>query len=374
MKSHGNPVRNWDIFCAIIDNFGDIGVTWRLAQQLRWEYGQNVRLWVDKLASARPLLPNLQPDQDIQEYQGVVLCQWNRAFGKEFTVGDIVIEAFACDLPDTYLTAMAACKPPPLWFNLEYLSAEPWIEEYHGLSSRHPRLGMTKYFFFPGFTERTGGLIAERGLLERVRRWQQRHPNDLSTLNISLFSYPNPALSELLTAWSEGERRVLCQVPQGLIVANIANILGRPLVAGDQITEGKLTIKIIPFTNQKNYDHLLWSSHINFVRGEDSFVRAQWAQRPFVWHIYPQQEGAHRVKLEAFLTRYCAALAPEVSQSVRALFDGWNNHTQAVGAAWRNFEAHLPTLIPHAQHWAHHLLHHRDLVFHLVQQVEKQLK
>ena len=24
----------WDIFCSVVDNFGDIGVTWRLARQL----------------------------------------------------------------------------------------------------------------------------------------------------------------------------------------------------------------------------------------------------------------------------------------------------------------------------------------------------
>ena len=41
----------WDIFCTVIDNYGDIGICWRLARQLRVDDGQRVRLWVDDLTS-----------------------------------------------------------------------------------------------------------------------------------------------------------------------------------------------------------------------------------------------------------------------------------------------------------------------------------
>ncbi|MBY0444112.1 MAG: elongation factor P maturation arginine rhamnosyltransferase EarP, partial [Burkholderiales bacterium] len=41
-----NTVR-WDIFCRVIDNYGDIGVCWRLARQLSFEHGFAVRLMVD---------------------------------------------------------------------------------------------------------------------------------------------------------------------------------------------------------------------------------------------------------------------------------------------------------------------------------------
>ena len=48
------PVRRtWDIFCSVVDNFGDIGVCWRLARRLSAGLGQQVRLWVDDLAADR---------------------------------------------------------------------------------------------------------------------------------------------------------------------------------------------------------------------------------------------------------------------------------------------------------------------------------
>lgn len=40
---------------------------------------------------------------------------------------------------------------------------------------------------------------------------------------------------------------------------------------------------------------------MNLVRGEDSLVRALWAGKPLVWHIYPQDDDAHVAKLSAFL-------------------------------------------------------------------------
>ena len=45
------PSLSWDIFCTVVDNYGDIGVCWRLARQLAAEHGFAVRLWVDDLAS-----------------------------------------------------------------------------------------------------------------------------------------------------------------------------------------------------------------------------------------------------------------------------------------------------------------------------------
>ncbi len=48
-----------DIFCAVVDNYGDIGVCWRLARQLAHEHGMTVRLWVDDLVRT---IPRSQPE------------------------------------------------------------------------------------------------------------------------------------------------------------------------------------------------------------------------------------------------------------------------------------------------------------------------
>ena len=90
---------------------------------------------------------------------------------------------------------------------------------------------------------------------------------------------------------------------------------------------GALTVRVLPFVSQPDYDKLLWACDLNFVRGEDSFVRAQWAGKPFIWHIYPQDKNLHHVKLRAFLQRYAADIE---SLSNFSLF--WNSASaQSVG-------------------------------------------
>jgi uncharacterized repeat protein (TIGR03837 family) len=87
----------------------------------------------------------------------------------------------------------------------------------------------------------------------------------------------------------------------------------------------------LPFVAQPDFDRLLWSSDLNFVRGEDSFIRAAWAARPLVWQIYPQDENIHLEKLDAWLARYPAP------DSAHALIRAWNQpetgQTQATAAA-----------------------------------------
>jgi uncharacterized repeat protein (TIGR03837 family) len=86
-----------------------------------------------------------------------------------------------------------------------------------------------------------------------------------------------------------------------------------------------LRLFTLPWLTQTDFDHLLWSADLNFVRGEDSLVRALWAGAPFVWQAYPQDDGVHLEKLAALLARLGAAPA------VAALWQAWNG---APGAPW----------------------------------------
>ncbi|MDP1674495.1 MAG: elongation factor P maturation arginine rhamnosyltransferase EarP, partial [Burkholderiales bacterium] len=156
----------WDIFCKVVDNFGDAGVCWRLAQILHREHGLHVRLWIDDLATLRGLHPALDATVPLQQVDGITVCRWQDATPLPGEAA-VVIEAFGCGLPETYVAAMAANNLPPLWIVLEYLSAEAWVDEHHGLSSPHPRLSLPRYFFFPGFTPATGGLLQEADLQSR---------------------------------------------------------------------------------------------------------------------------------------------------------------------------------------------------------------
>ena len=124
--------KTWDIFCTVVDNYGDIGVCWRLARQLANEHGRAVRLWVDDLASLQRIAPGVDVLQDAQMQRGVEVRRWT-ALPPGTEPAQVVIEAFACHLPEAYVEKMAAQRAKSAWINLEYLSAEQWVEESHAL-------------------------------------------------------------------------------------------------------------------------------------------------------------------------------------------------------------------------------------------------
>ncbi|MBI5658121.1 MAG: elongation factor P maturation arginine rhamnosyltransferase EarP [Nitrosomonadales bacterium] len=399
-----------DIFCAVVDNYGDIGVCWRLARQLANEHGIAVRLWVDDLASFRKLCPEIDSGLPAQSARGATVRHWTAdAFRAGAQTGgggavsaampaELVIEAFACKLPESYVAAMAAQARKPVWINLEHLSAEGWIEGCHKLPSPHPQLPLVKYFFFPGFTPQTGGLLLERDLLARRDAFQRDRlavdafwqmlgvsPPGPDETRVSLFCYENPALPELLAAWAEGDAPVCCMMPEGRALPQVKRYFedaGRGLSRHNRhagtpggymnrfevnpglqgYSHGNLEVRVLPFAEQERYDQLLWACDINFVRGEDSCVRAQWAGSPFVWHIYPQHDGVHMQKLRAFLALYCAGLPPDAAQALRGLWEAWNGEGgQGVASpspirdAWNDFRAHGSMLRQHATAWAQQL-------------------
>lgn len=356
-----------DIFCNVIDNYGDIGVCWRLARQLANEHGRAVRLWVDDLNSFSWLCPEADAAAVKQQCRGVEVYQWRKDFA-DVQPAELVIEAFACKLPDRYIETMAAQAHKPIWINLEYLSAEDWVDGCHKLPSPHPTLPLTKYYFFPGFTTQTGGLLLEHDLLARRDTFQNDAVQQQAfwqsvglampqaeTLKISLFGYENSALSELFDVWASGTQPVLCLVPEGRILPQVGQYFGdaAPYTSGDY-ARGKLQVRVLPFVDQERYDELLWACDINFVRGEDSCVRALWAGKSFIWHIYPQHDAVHLKKLEAFLTLYNERLSPTTSEAIQGLWKAWNMGSGA-GQAWPAFAAARGELNQHAQHWAQQL-------------------
>lgn len=382
MPNKQAPQPNCDIFCNVIDNYGDIGVCWRLARQLANQHGLAVRLWVDDLGSLAKLCPEADAGLEIQHRRGVKVCLWGREF-PDVQPAALVIEAFACKLPENYIKAMAAQQHEPVWINLEYLTAEKWVESHHKLPSPHPSLPLTKYFFFPGFTPKTGGLLMEQDLLARRDAFQrdtvQRQAfwrsvgmemPETETLTISLFSYQNAALSGLLDTWANGAQPVLCLVPEGLNLAQVGQYFGDTVPrAGSEYSRGGLHVRVLPFVEQERYDLLLWACDVNFVRGEDSFVRAQWAGKPFIWQIYPQHDAVHMQKLEAFLLLYGKPPGQTAGNALRDMWMAWNAETlgNAAGAghSWPAFMAARGELERHAQHWARPLAEN-NLVLNLL--------
>ncbi len=315
----------WDIFCKVIDNYGDIGVCWRLARQLAAR-DQRVRLWVDDASALHWMAPSGCP--------GVEVRPWTQPLDLQgLPPGDVLVEAFGCEIAPEFIAAYAhwtgARGQKHAWINLEYLSAEAYVERSHGLPSpvlHGPGAGLTKHFFYPGFTPRTGGLLREPDLLARQARfdraaWLQQFDIALRPGEqlVSLFCYEPPALPDLLTQLANGGAPVRLLVAAGR-ASTAAHAAVATLDQREPAWNGRqaLALSYLPYLTQDDFDQLLWAGDLNFVRGEDSLVRALWAGQPFVWHIYPQHDDAHHHKLQAWLDLL------DAPDSLRRFHQTWN--------------------------------------------------
>src|SRR4051812_37904722 len=156
--------KRWHVFCRVVDNYGDAGLCWRLARQLATEHGCDVTLWIDRLETLARFQPGLDVGAATQAVVGIAIARIVDHAAPP--LADVVLEAFSWGLPPPHVAAVADGPTPRLWISLEHLSAEPWVDPVHGLASPQPRLPLERYFWFPGFTHHTGGLIREAGLLE----------------------------------------------------------------------------------------------------------------------------------------------------------------------------------------------------------------
>jgi uncharacterized repeat protein (TIGR03837 family) len=297
-----SPLQHWAIFCRVVDNHGDLGVCWRLATQLAQRQKQ-VSLYVDEASALQWMAPD--------GGEGVTVLAWpddNAAFAS-YAPADVVIEAFGCELPPTFQAAMVAWPQAPVWINLEYFSAEDAALRNHGLPSpvmSGPAKGMSKWFYYPGLTEGSGGVMGglsamtNSGMTGSDGKHAQAHA---LALNISLFCYEPASLG----LWLEQ----LNELPQSVVLSVTA---GRATQAVRQALQGlsvprKFVIEELPYLSHPGFDAMLAAQDLNLVRGEDSLIRAIWAGKAFLWQIYPQDDGVHHNKLEAFLK---ASHAPDV--------------------------------------------------------------
>lgn len=328
-----NHRRQWDIFCKVIDNYGDIGVCWRLAADLATR-GYRVRLWVDDAGALQWMAPG--------GCRNVQVIAWTqpldlRAADLGLQPSDVLIEAFGCDAAPEFVAACASQQSAndlkPVWINLEYLSAETYVERCHALPSPvrgGPADGWTKWFFYPGFTESTGGLLREPDLAERQTgfdrsAWLAEQGIDATGEKlVSLFCYEPDALAGLLKGFAQhglDGKPVRLLVAAGRAASAVKTALGDENGLLRSIHgHHQLSISYLSWLTQTEFDHLLWACDLNFVRGEDSVVRALWAGKPFVWHIYPQDDQAHLDKLDAFLDMLQAPV------SLRSFHQAWNSH------------------------------------------------
>lgn len=300
-----------DIFCRVIDNFGDAGVMWRLARAMRAENYQ-VRLIIDDPTTLTYLagVPRDCPIGEIGKSENIEVIAWKKEWDSgecPLKPADIVIEGFACRLPQNYEQQFSV--NPPKWFNIDYFSAENWIEDCHLMPSIDPATGLHKINYFPGVTARSGGLIIERDYADKEATFKKARSNK-SFCKMLFFAYPYGPINSIAHAIAH----LGIPVELSLTQCEAAHLLDRALQTIDIQT---VTVRKLPFVAQADFDRLLWDTDIAFVRGEDSAARAMIAGVPFLWHIYHQDDDAHMVKLKALQNRY----RPYFSEA--SLYQSW---------------------------------------------------
>lgn len=309
-------LKTLDIFCEIIDNYGDIGVVYRVAKELKKNFPESkIRVFLNRLEEFKKINSQVQ-ELPFQKIDGIeyITFDFVKEKAKELSTSQVIIEAFGCKIPEEYMEI--AYENSELLINLEYLSAEDWIEDFHLQSSPLGKGKIKKLFFMPGFTERSGGIIADSNYLERIKKvlkdreyYEKKYLSDIedreSKLVGTIFSYEKN-FTTLLEDLKSLDREIVILAMGEKTQESFRKIFEKNSIAyfRNSIKYGKIEIRFLDFLNQEEYEELINIVDFNFVRGEDSFIRAVLTGKPYMWHIYCQEDYAHMDKIEGFLDKY----------------------------------------------------------------------
>ena len=333
-------LKTLDIFCEIIDNYGDIGVVYRVAKELQksFENKVKIRVFLNRIDEFMKINSNVA-DTGFQEIDGIVYVtfQYLKENIDKFKTSDVIIEAFGCNIPEEYMEK--AYEGSTLMINLEYLSAEDWIEDFHLQSSPLGKGKLKKYFFMPGFTEKSGGVIADSNYINRMEKvnsnrkeYEKKYLSMIENVDSKLvgtvFSYEKN-FEPLFRDLKEIDRDVVLLALGEKTQNSIKEFLKKNSVEvfGNCIKYGKIEVVFYDFLNQEEYEELINTVDFNFVRGEDSFIRAVLTGKPYLWHIYCQDEFVHMDKLEGFLDKFIRVIPDkdsEFTENIVKLFKDYN--------------------------------------------------
>lgn len=311
-----------DLFCHVIDNFGDAGVAYRFCREFRHAHPScRVRLFIDDVSIIPGFQHTLRPQ----------CTDWEKNDGNDFFVldssgltdelcnslgcADVLVELFGCHTPDSYLNR--AIFATPLIINLEYLSAEPWIEGYHCKESLLASGSAKKFFFMPGFSEKSGGVLFNSLLRGRAKeivadrlgyvrqllaRCRVNITLDADTMIGSVFTYERGFDTLLAELHRMGRQTLLLCFGQKSQLGMEQTLLrsGLEKKEGALLRSRNVDVVMMPFIAQHEYDALLYCTDFNLVRGEDSLVQAIVAGKPFIWNAYLQDDLYQQVKVDAF--------------------------------------------------------------------------
>ena len=327
-------VNSIDIFCEIIDNFGDIGVVYRISKELKNIYqNARIRIVLNRTDEFKAINKRVK-DLEYQEIDGLICTTFSyvKKNAESFGAADLFIEAFGCDVPEEYLKI--AKKNSKLWINLEYLSGEKWIEDFHLCESLIDSKTLKKIFFMPGFSEKSGGVIIDSGFLKRKEYGMDNREEVLkkyypeidfqNKLIGTVFSYEKN-FENLLETLEKQDRETVLILMGEKTQKSFSEILQKKFREnfGKIGKYGKITMLNANFLSQEEYEEVISAVDFNFTRGEDSFVRSILLGKPFMWHIYLQEEKAHMDKIRAFNDRFKESVYDELSLEEKDIIENY---------------------------------------------------
>ena len=297
-----------DVFCEVIDNFGDIGFVYRFSKSLYNKYDKNVKIRVilNSTSELGKLNKEIKDDHR-QVVQGIeyVTFEYLNNNQNEIIPSEVIVESFGCNLPDWYYEK--AKSDSSILINLEYLSSEDWTIDFHLMESLIGAPKLRKYFFMPGLSEKSGGVLLTEQTLDKVSLSDYSEKLTISFLKNkligSIFSYEHN-FTNLLNSLNKLEKESILLCLGEKTQASLGNLLCINEEIGYKGKFNNVHILFLPFVEQEKYDALLPLCDFNFVRGEDSFVRAVLSKKPFLWHIYLQEDMVHLDKMDGFLKIY----------------------------------------------------------------------
>lgn len=355
-----------DLFCSVIDNYGDIGVCYRLARELSRNH-KFVSLYVDDLQALRTIEPSFP--LNATKYQlspSIIIKYWSKVC-EDYTPADVIIECFACNLDESYIKKMTSRT---LWINLEYLSAESWIEGCHKLPSFQNN-GVNKYFFFPGFTNKTGGLNFEENFplitydyaRHKVQELLQLPVSSIDRFTVQIFSYETPQLFPLLSAILIHHPDTLFLLPEGRSTKYLLETRASDTKKLQAMYPNALW-HVFPMQQQKAYSYIIKACDLNVVRGEDSITQAVINGRPFLWHIYQQKDNIHLDKLRAFTELLTQNTTPKLRSIIEQAFlalDNSSSNTCSASVIFNEFMIEYCQIFGLCKTWSESLIQNNSL-------------
>lgn len=338
-----------DIFCQVIDNYGDVGVAYRLAREFKRVYpNKKLRFVINQIEE----LNLIRKSENIE----VILY---KDISKIENSADLIIESFGCEIPKEYMDK--ALKKSKLIINLEYFSAEKWVDDFH-LQESFLGGNLKKYFFIPGLSEKSGGILLDNEFLERKKKVEANKEYYLEKFEIkekydligSVFSYEKN-FDSLIEELKKLDKKIILLILSEKTQKNFIKYFDN----GNNYD--KIKFVKLPFFTYDKYEELLALCDFNLVRGEDSFVRALLLGKPFLWHIYPQDENTHIKKLESFLEKYCSN-----NKELKQTFINYNINKDDFSYFFKNFKE----IEKYNKNYANYLIKNCNLMEKLINFIE----